>query len=220
MKIAMLGPVGVGKGTQIQRISERLNYTRLATGDLVRRHIEAGTELGRELKDYYERGEPVPDDVVMELVRPNLNPAGAWILDGFPRTMAQVHALDEELEKRSISLDKVIILEGPNDEELIERITSGRRQSLATGRVYHTEYDPPPEPGEGRDPGPFVQRDDDKEEALRRELEAYREEAEKIKEYYDEQGILAVVNADQDVPEVTEDIIEALGYPEERAPRA
>ncbi|HZC19377.1 MAG TPA: hypothetical protein VE225_06680, partial [Rubrobacteraceae bacterium] len=103
---------------------------------------------------------------------------------------------------------------------LIERITSGRRQGLATGRVYHTEYDPPPEPGEGRDPGPFVQRDDDKEEALRRELEAYHEEAEKIKEYYDEQGILAVVNADQDVPEVTEDIIAALGYPEERTPRA
>src|ERR687886_675037 len=177
MKIAMLGPVGVGKGTQIQQISERLNYTRLSTGDLVRDHIEAGTELGRKLEDYYERGEPVPDDAIMDL-------------------------------------------EGPSDEELIERITSGRRQSLATGRVYHTEYDPPPDPGEGRDPGPFVQRDDDKEEALRRELEAYREEAEKIKEYYDEQGILSVVNAEQDVAEVTEDIIAALGYPEERAPRA
>jgi adenylate kinase len=220
MKIAMLGPVGIGKGTQSQQVTERLNYTRLATGDLVRDHIEAGTELGRELEGYYERGEPVPDDVIMDLVRPHLNPAGAWILDGFPRTMAQVHALDEELEKRGIGLDKVIVLEGPSDEELIERITSGRRQSLATGRVYHTEYDPPPDPGEGRDPGPFVQRDDDKEEALRRELEAYHEEAEKIKEYYDEQGILAVVNADQDVPEVTEDIIAALGYPEERTPRA
>jgi adenylate kinase len=220
MKIAMLGPVGVGKGTQIQRISERLNYTRLSTGDLVRDQIEAGTELGRKLEDYYERGEPVPDDAIMDLVQPHLNPAGAWILDGFPRTIAQVHALDEELEKRGIGLDKVIILEGPSDEELIERITSGRRQSLATGRVYHTEYDPPPDPGEGRDPGPFVQRDDDKEEALRRELEAYREEVEKIKEYYDEQGILAVVNADQDVSEVTEGIIAALGYPEERAPRA
>ena len=220
MKIAILGPVGVGKGTQIQRISETLNYTRIGTGDLVRNQIEAGTELGRELEGYYERGEPVPDDVIMDLVRPHLLPAGAWILDGFPRTMAQVHALDEELEKRGISLDRVVVLEGPDDENLIERITSGRRQSLATGRVYHLEYDPPPDPGEGRDPGPFVQRDDDTEDAIRREIESYREEAEAIKEYYDEQGILTVVNADQDVPEVTEDILDALGHPEERTPRA
>ena len=220
MKIAMLGPVGVGKGTQIQRISEMLNYTRVGTGDLIRDQIEAGTELGQELEGYYERGEPVPDDVVMELARPHLLPAGAWILDGFPRTMAQVRALDEELEKRGIGLDRVIVLEGPSDEELIERITSGRRQSLATGRVYHLEYDPPPDPQEGRDPGPFVQREDDKEDALRREIESYREEADAIREYYEEKGILPVVNAEQAVPEVPEAIPDALGHPEERTPRA
>ncbi len=220
MKIAMLGPVGVGKGTQIQQISEMLNYTRVATGDLIRDQIEAGTELGGELEGYYERGEPVPDDIVMELVRPHLLPAGAWILDGFPRTMAQVHALDEELEKRGVSLDQVIVLEGPSDEELIERVTSGRRQSLATGRVYHLEYDPPPDPQEGKDPGPFVQRDDDTEDALRQEIESYREEADAIKEYYEEKGILTVVNAEQDVPEVTEDILDALGHPEEQTPGA
>ena len=220
MKIAMLGPVGVGKGTQIQQISEMLNYTRVATGDLIRDQIEAGTELGGELEGYYERGEPVPDDVVMELVRPHLLPAGAWILDDFPRTMAQAHALDEELEKRGVCLDQVIVLEGPSDEELIERITTGRRQSLATGRVYHLEYDPPPDPQEGKDPGPFVQRDDDTEDALRREIESYREEADAIKEYYEEKGILTVVNAEQDVPEVTEDILDALGHPEERTPGA
>ncbi len=220
MKIAILGPVGVGKGTQIQQISEMLNYTRVATGDLIRDQIEAGTELGGELEGYYEQGEPVPDDMVMELVRPHLLPAGAWILDGFPRSMAQVHALEEELEKRGVSLDQVIVLEGPSDEELIERVTSGRRQSLATGRVYHLEYDPPPDPQEGKDPGPFVQRDDDTEDTLRREIESYREEADAIKEYYEEKGILTVVNAEQDVPEVTEDILDALGHPEERTPRA
>ncbi len=219
MKIAILGPVGVGKGTQIQQISEMLNYTRVATGDLIRDQIEAGTELGGELEGYYERGEPVPDDMVMELVRPHLLPAGAWILDGFPRSMAQVHALEEELEKRGVSLDQVIVLEGPSDEELIERVTSGRRQSLATGRVYHLEYDPPPDPQEGKDPGPFVQRDDDTEDTLRQEIESYREEADAIKEYYEEKGILTVVNAEQDVPEVTEDILDALGHPEERTPR-
>lgn len=214
MKIALLGPVGVGKGTQAQRLAERLNYTRVSTGDLVRDQIEADTELGREIKEHVDRGEPVPDEVIMELTRPHLQPAGAWILDGIPRTIGQARELDEELEKRGISLNRVVVLEGPGDEELIQRITAGRRTSLATGRVYHLEHDPPPDPGEGKDPGPFVQRDDDTEEALQRQLEAYREEAEMIKEYYEEQGILALVDAHQDVDKTTEDILEALDYPQ------
>lgn len=214
MKIALLGPVGVGKGTQAQRLAERLNYTRVSTGDLVRDQIEADTELGREIKEHVDRGEPVPDEVIMELTRPHLQPAGAWILDGIPRTIGQARGLDEELEKRGISLNRVVVLEGPGDEELIQRITAGRRTSLATGRVYHLEHDPPPDPGEGKDPGPFVQRDDDTEEALQRQLEAYREEAEMIKEYYEEQGILALVDAHQDVDKTTEDILEALDYPQ------
>src|ERR687884_2172139 len=109
MKISLLGPVGSGKGTQAQRISERLNYARIATGDLVRDQINADTELGREIKDYVDRGEPVPDEVIMELARPHLNPAGGWILDDYPRTIAQARALDKELEERGISLDKVIL---------------------------------------------------------------------------------------------------------------
>ena len=216
MKISLLGPVGTGKGTQAQRISERLNYARVATGDLVRDQIKADTELGREIRDYADRGEPVPDDVIMEMARPHLNPAGGWILDDCPRTIAQARALDEELAERGISLDRVVMLEGPDDEELIERIASGRRHSLATGRVYHVEYNPPPDPNTGEDPGPFVQRDDDTEEALRRQLESWHEEAEAIKEHYDEQGILTVVDADQDVEKVTEDIMEALGHPRKR----
>ncbi len=216
MKVSMLGPVGTGKGTQIQRISESLNYARIATGDLIRDQIKADTEVGREIRNYVDQGEPVPDEVVMELARPHLNPAGGWILDGYPRTIEQARALDEELEKRGISLDRVVILEGPDDEELIERISSGRLHSLATGRVYHTEHNPPPDPSEGEDPGPFVQRDDDTEEALRRQLESWHQEADEIKEHYDEQGILAVVDADQDVDKITEDILEALGHPRRR----
>jgi len=214
MKISLLGPVGVGKGTQAQRLTEILNYTRVSTGDLVRDQIEADTELGRELKGYSDQGNPVPDDVVMDLVSPHLNPAGAWILDGLPRTGEQARALDEELEKRGTKLDRVIVLEGPDDEELIERTVGGRRQSLATGRVYHTEYDPPPDPEKGLDPGPYVQREDDTEEAIRQQLEAYHREIEVVKEHYDKKGILAVVDANQDVPKITEDILENLGYPE------
>jgi adenylate kinase len=216
MKISMLGPVGSGKGTQSQQISERLNYARIATGDLVRDQIEADTELGRELKGYSDRGELVPDEMILDLVRPHLNPAGGWILDDFPRTIEQARSLDEELEKRGVSLDRVIILDGPDDDELIERVTSGRRQSLATGRVYHLENDPPPDPMEGTDPGPFVQRDDDTEEALRNQLESWREEAEAIKEHYEKKDILTIVDAGKDVSEITDDILDALGNPQRR----
>jgi adenylate kinase len=216
VKISLLGPVGTGKGTQAQRLSETLNWTRIATGDLVRDQIEADTELGGKLKRYSDRGEPVPDEDILQLVVPHLQPAGGWILDDCPRTIKQAHMLDEELKNRGIGLDKVIFLEGPSDEELIQRVSSGRRTSLATGRVSHLENNPPPDPNEGKDPGPFVQRDDDTEEALRRQLESWREEAEEIKEHYDEQGILTVVDASQEVPEITEEIIEALGNPPKR----
>jgi adenylate kinase len=191
MKIALLGPVGVGKGTQAQRAAGRLNYVRVSTGDLVRDQIEAGTELGRELKGYSDRGDPVPDETIMDLIRVHLQPAGAWILDGIPRTVEQARALDEELEKHGTTLDRVIVLEGPDDEELIERVVNGRRQS----------------------PGPFVQREDDTEEALRRQLEAYHKEDGEIKEYYEEQGILTIVDADQDFEKTTEDILEVLDHP-------
>lgn len=214
MKIALLGPVGVGKGTQAQRVAGRLNYVRVSTGDLVRDQIEANTELGQELKGYSDQGDQVPDETIMNLIRVHLQPAGAWILDGVPRTVEQARALDEELEKHGTALDKVIMLEGPEDEDLIERVVNGRRQSLATGRVYHLEYDPPPGPVEGQDPGPFVQREDDTEEALRRQLEAYRKEAEAIKEHYEEKGILTVIDADQEVEKTTENILEALGNPQ------
>lgn len=215
MKIALLGPVGVGKGTQAQRVAGRLNYVRVSTGDLVRDQIEANTELGQELKGYSDQGDQVPDETIMDLIRVHLQPAGAWILDGVPRTVEQARALDEELEKHGTALDKVIMLEGPEDEDLIERVVNGRRQSLATGRVYHLEYDPPPDPVEGQDPGPFVQREDDTEEALRRQLEAYRKEAEAIKEHYEEKGILTIIDADQEVEKTTENILEALGHPQQ-----
>ncbi len=214
MKIALLGPVGVGKGTQAQRVAGRLNYVRVSTGDLVRDQIEANTELGQELKGYTDQGDQVQDETIMNLIRVHLQPAGAWILDGVPRTVEQARALDEELEKHGTVLDKVIMLEGPEDEDLIERVVNGRRQSLATGRVYHLEYDPPPDPVEGQDPGPFVQREDDTEEALRRQMEAYRKEAGEIREYYEEKGILAVVDANQEVEKTTENILEALGHPQ------
>jgi adenylate kinase len=208
MRIVLLGPQGAGKGTQAQRISEKTGAKHISTGDLVRAEIRSGSELGQKIKDYNDRGELVPDEIIIEMMRPYLDEADSWILDGFPRNESQAEALDEMLSEIGAELDAAVALEAP-DEDLIKRL-SGRRTSEATGRTYHVEHDPPPENGE-EDPGPFVQRKDDSEEAIRRRLEVYHEHTEPLKHYYAERGILATVVATQGIPEVTGDILEAVG---------
>ena len=207
MRIVLLGPQGAGKGTQAQRISEKTGARHISTGDLVRAEIKSGSELGQTIKNYNDRGELVPDEIIIEMMKPYLDEADSWILDGFPRNQAQAEALDEMLEEIDAELDAAVALEAP-DAALIERL-SGRRTSEATGRIYHVEYDPPPENGE-EDPGPFIQRKDDTEEALRRRLEVYHEHTEPLKDYYAERGILATVDAAQGIPEVTGDILETV----------
>ena len=207
MRIVLLGPQGAGKGTQAQRISERTGARHISTGDLVRAEIKSGSELGQTIRDYNDRGELVPDEIIVEMMRPYLDEADSWILDGFPRNEAQAEALDVMLEEIDADLDAALALEAP-DEALIRRL-SGRRTSEATGKIYHVEYDPPPE-NSGEDPGPFIQREDDTEEALRRRLEVYHEHTEPLKDYYAERGILATVDATQGIPEVTQDILEAV----------
>ncbi len=207
MRIVLLGPQGAGKGTQAQRISEKTGARHISTGDLVRAEIKSGSELGQTIKNYNDRGELVPDEIIIEMMKPYLDEADSWILDGFPRNQAQAEALDEMLEEIDAELDAAVALEAP-DAALIERL-SGRRTSEATGRIYHVEYDPPPENRE-EDPGPFIQRKDDTEEALRRRLEVYHEHTEPLKDYYAERGILATVDAAQGIPEVTADILETV----------
>jgi adenylate kinase len=208
MRIVLLGPQGAGKGTQAQRISEKSGAKHISTGDLVRAEIRSGSELGQKIKDYNDRGELVPDEIIIEMMRPYLDEADSWILDGFPRNESQAEALDEMLKEIDAELDAAVALEAP-DEDLIKRL-SGRRTSEATGRIYHVEHDPPPENIE-EDPGPFVQRKDDTEEALRRRLAIYHEHTEPLKHYYAERGVLATVDATQVIPEVTRDILEAVG---------
>ncbi|ABG05078.1 Adenylate kinase [Rubrobacter xylanophilus DSM 9941] len=205
MRIILLGPQGAGKGTQAARLSERTGARHISTGDLVRAEIKAGTELGRKVQEYNDRGELVPDEIIVEMAKPHLREAGSWILDGFPRTEAQARALDEALEELGVGLDRVVALEAP-DEVLVRRL-SGRRQSEATGRIYHLEHDPPPPD----DPGPFVQRKDDTEEAIRRRLRLYHEQTEPLKGYYAERGLLATVDATRSIEEVTEELLRVLG---------
>ncbi len=219
MRVAFIGPVGSGKSTQAQRLSWSLPFynrsPRLSTGDLVRAQIEARTPLGTQIGAYHDAGDPVPDEVVLGLLLPHVRTAGGFALDDFPANLGQAEALDAELEERGTSLlHHVISLEGPSDEELVERVLGGRVHSRATDVPYHLKNDPPPEPSERLDPGPFVRRDDDTEESLRRRLDAYRREHAALKKHYEDRGVLRVVDARQPLAGVAEDVLGALGHPE------
>ena len=209
MRIIIMGPQGAGKGTQAAKLEEELGATHIETGDLVREEINQGTEIGQQIKEYSDQGQLVPDEIIIDMTKPYLEENDSWILDGFPRNKEQAEALDEMLDEINEQIDRVIALEA-DDEELVERL-SGRRQSEATGEIYHIEHNPPPEEGSEEDPGPFVQRDDDTEEAIRNRLQEYHEQTEPLKDYYEERGILVTVDASQDIDQVTEDVLQAVG---------
>ena len=209
MRIIIMGPQGAGKGTQAAKLEEETGATHIETGDLVRSEIKSETELGQKIKEYSDNGELVPDEIIIDMTKPYLDENDSWILDGFPRTRAQAKALDEALEDIGEKLDKVIVLEA-DDDELVERL-SGRRQSEATGEVYHIEHNPPPEEGSEEDAGPFVQRGDDTEEAIRNRLNSYHKETEPLKDFYEEKGILVTVDASKDIDEVTQEVLRAVG---------
>jgi adenylate kinase len=209
MRIIIMGPQGAGKGTQAAKLEEELGATHIETGDLVREEINQGTEIGQQIKEYSDQGQLVPDEIIIDMTKPYLEENDSWILDGFPRNKEQAEALDEMLDEINEQIDRVIALEA-DDEELVERL-SGRRQSEATGEIYHIEHNPPPEEGSEEDPGPFIQRDDDTEEAIRNRLQEYHEQTEPLKDYYEERGILVTVDASQDIDQVTEDVLQAVG---------
>jgi len=211
MRVILLGPQGAGKGTQAQRLADKVGATHISTGDIVRAEIKSGSELGKKVQDYNDRGELVPDEIIVEMAKPYLDDADSWLLDGFPRNEAQAKALDRALEDIGEGLDAVVALQAPDD-ALVERL-SGRRQSQATGKIYHVQYDPPPENGD--DPGPFIQRDDDSEDSIRRRLQIYHDQTEPLKDFYAERGLLVTVDAEQEIPKVTEDILVAVGREED-----
>ena len=144
-----MGPQGAGKGTQAAKLEEETGATHIETGDLVRSEIKQETELGQKIKEYSDKGELVPDEIIIDMTKPYLDENDSWILDGFPRNQEQARALDEALDEIGEKIDRVIVLEA-DDDALVERL-SGRRQSEATGEIYHVEHNPPPDEGSDED---------------------------------------------------------------------
>ena len=214
MVVILLGPPGVGKGTQGVLLAESLGWEHLSTGDLLRAHRQRETALGAEASKYMDAGELVPDQIIVDMVRERLKrlPSETGILfDGFPRTVAQAEALDGVLEEVGRRVDRVVVLEAP-DEVLVKRI-SGRRSCPECGAVYNVHFDPPEHEGEcDRCGAELVHREDDTPETVEKRLEVYREQTEPLVEYYEEDDApVQHVDGDRSVEEVQTALRAALG---------
>ena len=182
MRLILLGGPGAGKGTQANNIKDRYNIPQISTGDMLRAAVKAGTPLGKEAKGYMDAGKLVPDDVIIGLVKERIKEPDCkkgFLFDGFPRTIPQADAMKEA----GVPIDAVVDIDVP-DQEIIKRM-SGRRAHLASGRTYHVIFNPPKVEGKDDVTGePLVQRDDDKEETVRKRLEVYHDQTEPLIDYY------------------------------------
>lgn len=196
MRLILLGPPGAGKGTQAKMLTERHGIPQISTGDILRAAVAAGTPLGRQAKAYMERGALVPDEVVIGIIRDRLKEADCqrgYILDGFPRTVAQAEALTATLRGLKAELTAVVSLE-VQEAELVRRL-AGRRTCQECGEPYHVEFHPPRKTGVcDKCGGPLVQREDDREETIRRRLRVYQEQTAPLIEYYRARSVLRTVN--------------------------
>jgi adenylate kinase len=212
MKLILLGPPGAGKGTQAKMLTDRFGIPQISTGDILRSAVKEGTPMGVKAKAFMDAGGLVPDEVVVGIVRERLQRgdcAGGFILDGFPRTVAQADALKETLQQLGKNLDAVISLE-VDVEALVERLT-GRRTCKACGRGYHVKFDPPKVAGTcdicG---GELIQRDDDKEETIRKRLEVYHQQTAPLVAYYRTDSLLTSVDGMREIDTVQQQILSAL----------
>jgi adenylate kinase len=213
MNLVLLGPPGAGKGTQAKLLEDFRSLVKLSTGDMLRAAVAAGTELGRRAGDIMERGELVPDDLVIKLIAERIDAKGGgkgFILDGFPRTIAQAEALDRLFKERGKKLDRVIVME-VDDDALVERI-AGRFACADCGEGYHDLYKMPKVPGVCDRCGgtQFVRRRDDNEQVVRLRLKAYHAQTEPLIDYYTRQGKVRAVDGMADIATVQEEIDQAL----------
>ncbi|MCW2880471.1 MAG: adenylate kinase [Sphaerisporangium sp.] len=206
MRVVLVGPPGAGKGTQAQFIASNLSIPKISTGDIFRANVSGGTELGRLAKEYMDRGDLVPDEVTVAMVRDRLGEADAqegFLLDGFPRNVPQAQILNKMLAEFGTALD--IVLELVVDDEEVVRRLAGRRTCRSCGKVWHVAFDPSSKEGVcDACGGELFQRDDDREDTIRHRLEVYQEQTSPLVAFYADEGILQGVDATGPVEEITE----------------
>ena len=213
MNLVLLGPPGAGKGTQAKLLEDSRSLVKLSTGDMLRAAVAAGTELGRKAGDIMERGQLVPDALVINLIAERLDEDGSgrgFVLDGFPRTLAQAEALDRLLKERGRTLDRVIVM-AVDDEALVERI-AGRFACAKCGEGYHDAHKRPLRPQVCDRCGgtEFVRRADDNEAVVRSRLKAYHTQTKPLIDYYTRQGKVKTVDGMADIGTVAKEIGRAL----------
>ncbi len=204
MKIIMLGAPGAGKGTQAKLIAEKYNIPHISTGDIFRANIKEGTELGKEAKQYMDKGQLVPDELTVRILLDRVakdDCKNGYVLDGFPRTIPQAEVLDTEVAKLGDKIDFAIDVDVP-DENIIKRM-SGRRSCPGCGRTYHIVHIPPKKEGICDDCGKeLVLRDDDKPETVKSRLDVYHKQTQPLIDYYSKQNILRTVDGTKDMDDV------------------
>ena len=212
MYIILFGAPGVGKGTQAVILAEKTGLSHITTGELFREAIRQETELGKQAKVYYDRGQLVPDHLTIAMLLERLSQgdcAGGCILDGFPRTLEQAAVLDEALAREGRVIDKVVYIQAPED-ELLSRL-SGRWSCRQCGSVYHERFQPPREAGRcDQCGGELYQREDDRPETVRKRLEVYFQQTAPLIDYYRARGKLVEIDGDKSVEEVAEHLLAAV----------
>ena len=213
MKIIMLGAPGAGKGTQAKKIAAKYAIPHISTGDIFRANIKNNTELGQKAKTYMDKGELVPDELVVDLIMDRFKEAdcaNGYVLDGFPRTIPQAEALDRALAEMGQKIDYAINVEVP-DENIVNRM-SGRRACVDCGATYHIAYAPTSKEGIcDKCGGGLILRDDDKPETVLKRLGVYHEQTQPLIDYYTGQGVLKTVDGTKNLDEVFGDIVKILG---------
>jgi adenylate kinase len=209
MRLIFLGPPGAGKGTQARILEQRFGARQISTGDILRKHRENKTQLGQAAEAYMDRGDLVPDELIIKMIEGELKGAAGFIMDGFPRSLPQAEAFDHLLAENHWDLDGVIVFTADR-ETLIKRLSS-RWTNPRNGRTYNTISNPPRVAGvDDEDGGPLVQRDDDKAETVSNRLGVFEAQTKPLIEYYRKQGKLIEANGLLPVDQVTTSIVNQL----------